>query len=135
VATVDRFPDTPAQQRSPDTLGPDVAAGNHVIIDYGKGRYGMFAHIKPGTVAVRKGQRVRANTVIGRVGSSGNSDAPHLHFHLTNRPSPLAADGLPYEYARFGLEGTVVDDEIAPLPARQSHARQLPLDKTIVRFP
>lgn len=135
VTAVDRYEDTPPLQRSTDTVSPTTAAGNHVIIDFGHGRYGLYAHIKPGTVAVKAGDHVRPGQVIGRVGSSGNSDAPHLHFHLTDRPSPLAADGLPYVHRRFALEGRVVDDELRYLDAARERRDELPLDMTVVRFP
>jgi murein DD-endopeptidase MepM/ murein hydrolase activator NlpD len=42
--------------------------------------FGVFAHLAPGTVSVTTGQEVRAGEVIGRVGHTGNSTAPHLHF-------------------------------------------------------
>lgn len=135
VVAVDRYEDTPPLQRSTDTVSPTTAAGNHVIVDFGHGRYGLYAHIKPGTVKVRRGDRVKAGQVIGEVGSSGNSDAPHLHFHLTDRPSPLAADGLPYVHRRFALEGRAVDDELVFRERPRELRDALPLDMTVVRFP
>lgn len=134
VATSDGQPDTPALTRTNATSTPGLAAGNHVIVDIG-GLYVLYAHIKPGTVAVKPGDRVRKGQVIGRVGSSGNSDAPHLHIHVTNRPSPLAADGRPYVFERFALEGQVVDDEVRWLPSPSPRRAELPLDMTVVSFP
>jgi murein DD-endopeptidase MepM/ murein hydrolase activator NlpD len=53
------------------------------------------AHLKPGSVAVRVGDRVRQGQRLGLLGNSGNTDFPHLHFQLTNGASPAASDGLP----------------------------------------
>jgi hypothetical protein len=39
--------------------------------------------------------------VLGLLGNSGNTDAPHLHFHVMDGPAPLASNGLPYEFASF----------------------------------
>ena len=73
--------------------------GNSVILDLGDGVYAVFAHMRRGSVRVRKGDRVRVGDVLGEVGNSGNSSEPHLHFHLMDRPRPLAAEGLPFAFA------------------------------------
>jgi Peptidase family M23 len=65
--------------------------GNSVSLDLGGGRFAHYAHLQPGTLAVRVGDRVRRGQVLGRVGNSGSSDAPHLHFQLTDGPDPLAS--------------------------------------------
>lgn len=136
VRAVDRFPDTPPGERTDETVTPRRAAGNHVIIRHGPGRFALYAHIKPGTVKVKPGQRVRAGQVIGRVGSSGNSDAPHLHFHLADRPSPLAAEGVPYRYRRYRLQGRVNDaDEVVWFARERKRRASLPLGDTVAAFP
>ena len=56
--------------------------GHHVVIRHAGGR-SLAAHLS--SIRVRKGQRVRPGQVIGRVGSTGNSTGPHLHFVLTKR--------------------------------------------------
>ncbi|QFG21501.1 M23 family metallopeptidase [Actinomadura sp. WMMB 499] len=73
--------------------------GNHVILDLGDGVYGVFAHLKRGTVRVRRGDRVTAGQVLGDCGNSGNSSEPHLHFHLMDRRRPAMASGLPFTFA------------------------------------
>ncbi|TDB86161.1 M23 family metallopeptidase [Actinomadura sp. KC216] len=80
--------------------------GNSVVLDLGDGVYALFAHLRHGSVRVRKGDRVRAGDVIGQVGNSGNSSEPHLHFHLMDRPRPMAAAGVPFAF-RYESDGEV----------------------------
>jgi hypothetical protein len=84
-------------------LDPVRLAGNHVITATG-GTYALYAHLAPGSVAVTSGQRVRAGQVLGRVGHSGNSTAPHLHFQLMDSPDPLQAKGVPCAFAAYLVE-------------------------------
>ncbi|SNR25799.1 M23 family metallopeptidase [Actinomadura mexicana] len=72
--------------------------GNSVTLDLGDGVYAVFAHLRRGSPRVSKGDRVRAGDVLGEVGNSGNSSEPHLHFHLMDRPRPMAAAGLPFAF-------------------------------------
>lgn len=62
--------------------GIDAAQGNYVIIDHRNGEYSVYAHLKPGSIRVKVGDRVGARDSIAAVGSSGNSTEPHLHFQI-----------------------------------------------------
>jgi len=53
---------------------------NYVIIHHGNTHYTWYWHLRKGSVAVVVGQPVTAGTQIGQVGSSGHSEAPHVHF-------------------------------------------------------
>ena len=81
-------------------LDPARLAGNHVIIG-AEQTYALYAHLAPGSVAVRRGQQVRAGQMIGRVGHTGNSTAPHLHFQLMDSADPLTARGIPCAFAEY----------------------------------
>ena len=54
--------------------------GNHVIIDHGYGYKTLYAHMEK--YSVKKGQKVKRGEVIGYVGSTGTSVAPHLHYEV-----------------------------------------------------
>jgi murein DD-endopeptidase MepM/ murein hydrolase activator NlpD len=61
----------------------------------------------PRSLAVKPGQIVRSGDVLGRVGHTGNSTAPHLHFQLMDSPDLMRAKGVPcafrsYEVMRNG---------------------------------
>jgi hypothetical protein len=105
ITAVDRFPNQIPNHPRPVTLRE--ADGNHVTIALGHGRYAFYAHLLPGSVRVRRGQRVRAGQLIGKLGNSGSSTGPHLHFHVMDGPSPLASDGLPFVFKRFRLVGRI----------------------------
>jgi len=82
--------------------GTSGIAGNYVMIDHGTGEYTLYAHMQPGSVRVHPGDQVKAGDVIGRLGSSGNSTEPHLHFQLCDRPDPLMCAGIPITFS--GIE-------------------------------
>jgi hypothetical protein len=90
----------------PSKRGFAPVAGNHVIVrmDANPVIHAAYAHLAPGTVAVEAGQAVHAGDPIGRVGHTGNSTAPHLHFQLMDGPDPLQAGGVPCAFRAYEAE-------------------------------
>jgi hypothetical protein len=74
--------------------------GNHVILRAGT-VFAGFAHLAPGTVAVATGERVRTGDLLGRVGHTGNSTSPHLHFQLMDTADLTNAKGLPCAFRAY----------------------------------
>lgn len=85
-----------------DVISSDRGRGNQVIIKHEGGYVTKYAHL--GDILVRKFQPVKQNTVIGRVGNSGLSFAPHLHYEVILNGEVMDpvnfffADLSPYEY-------------------------------------
>jgi hypothetical protein len=146
VSIIDGEPEqTPGNY--PTNIPLDKADGNCVILDLGGHRYALYAHMQPGSIKVRSGEKVHLGQVIGLVGDTGNSIVPHLHFQVTDGPSSLSSNGLPYEISEFQVTGatagTKAFDEAesngTPLPVTPvvpprvvKHA--MPLDQLIISF-
>jgi murein DD-endopeptidase len=97
----------PTSEAKAVPINLETASGNYVIIDLGGGRFVFYAHLKPGSLRVHVGDHVKEGQTIALLGNSGNADAPHLHFQVMDRNSTLAAEGLPYVFRRFTVEGTL----------------------------
>ena len=104
VAARDDVAETELASEHPDHPLED-ATGNYVAIDIGSGRVAFFEHLKPGSVRVQAGDRVRQGQVVGALGFTGQSTGPHLHFHVADRNSPLGAEGVPFVIDEFELLG------------------------------
>src|SRR6266513_4963426 len=84
--------------------GMTSVTGNYVMIDHGKSEYSFYAHLQPGSVRIHKGDRVKAGDVIGKLGSSGNSTEPHLHFHVCDKADSLMSAGLPVNFSNVTIQ-------------------------------
>ena len=114
----------------------ETVAGNHVILDLGNGNFAFYAHLIPGSELVKVGDRVSAGQVIGRLGNSGNSTGPHLHFHLGDSPTPLASEGVPFvvdEYWDLGATSVIFEAWTASGPP-VAKRRELPFENHVIRF-
>ncbi|MFJ3328330.1 M23 family metallopeptidase [Streptomyces griseus] len=101
-------------------IGVHRVIGNHVVLDLGDSTYAVYAHLQRGSLRVRPGDRVRAGQRLGRVGNSGNTTEPHLHFHLMDGPDPDSARGVPFTWRGVGVpangETFTVGEQAAPAP-------------------
>ncbi len=84
--------------------GLTAIAGNYVMIDHGKNEYSLYAHLQPGSVRVHVGDQVKTGDVLGKLGSSGNSTEPHLHFHVCDKPDPLMCAGIPVNFSNITIQ-------------------------------
>lgn len=100
VVATDGFPDN--RPRTDEGFAPALeitmhsVGGNVVTLDLGDGLFASYAHLQPGSVKVRVGDRVSRGQALGAIGNSGDSRWPHLHFQVTDGPSLLGSEGLPY---------------------------------------
>lgn len=143
VGTEDGLPEQ-VPGKLPDDATIQMAAGNHVVVDIGQGRFAFYAHMQPGSLKVKVGDKVTTGQVLGVLGNTGNTDTPHLHFHVMDGPSPLVANGLPYAFTSFTGEGRLTDEQplftggavtIDKDALSGPHENEMPLYDQVVSFP
>ncbi len=147
VSTLNSLDDqTPGSLPDPKTINIENVDGNHVVLDLGGGIYAFYAHMQKGSVAVAIGEHVKRGQVLGKLGNTGNTSAPHLHFHLMNGPSVLGSSGIPYVIDSFVYDGQVSAEKFAKatslegswtgdkLPIPVERHDQFPMDLAIVNF-
>ncbi|MCP4164909.1 MAG: M23 family metallopeptidase [Chloroflexi bacterium] len=93
---------------------PHLITGNAVVIGHGQGECSYFGHLRQGSLAVAEGDYVKRGKVIARVGNSGVSQGPHLHYHLQTGPNLFVDQGLPVQFSHFGMTGDRVDCSAIP---------------------
>jgi murein DD-endopeptidase MepM/ murein hydrolase activator NlpD len=114
----------------------ETVGGNHVIIDIGGGRFAFYAHLKPGAIRVKVGDTVKKGQVIGLVGNTGNSNKPHLHFHISDGNSPLGSEGVPYGLDSFEIVGRCKTFNVGcTRETPKTRHGEIPLEHVLVRFP
>jgi hypothetical protein len=137
----DNIPTTP-ERAVPMTL--ETISGNYVLLDLGAGRFALYAHLQDRSLKVEVGTRVRRQQVLGLVGNSGNSDAPHLHIHIADAPSAVGAEGLPFVFGSYKNQGRAESlDHLlegkawsSPPGRRDVDCRmEMPLENDVVGFP
>jgi hypothetical protein len=131
---------------APVGITPANADGNGVILRLRDGRFVFYAHMIPGSLMVKVGDRVTRGQKLGLLGNSGNSTAPHLHLHVMDRNALLGGNGLPYLFDNFDITGKVASTEAFDQaeatgdPARMGPVRtgvrhdELPLDQVLVTW-
>jgi murein DD-endopeptidase len=88
------------------------APGNTIVLQLDDRRFAVYEHLKPGSVRVSVGSRVRRGQTIAALGFTGDSTVPHLHLDVADGPEPLNAEGLPFVCTQFSMIGqyTHVED-------------------------
>jgi hypothetical protein len=147
VSTLNTLDDQiPGTLPDPKTITVQNVDGNHVVLDIGNGFFAFYAHMQKGSVTVRPGDQVKRGQVLGKLGNSGNTSAPHLHFHIMSGPSVLGSNGLPYVIDRFQLAGQISKEQFAAAEGVEGNwgqglfaepslrQKQFPLDLAVVDF-
>jgi murein DD-endopeptidase MepM/ murein hydrolase activator NlpD len=133
----------PTSDKKAVPINLETVGGNYIILDLGGGNYAFYAHLQPKSIRVKVGDHVRRGQVLALLGNSGNSDAPHLHFHVTNGNSPLGAEGVPYVLEWFEVQGILPSKKLLveggwkPQPSAKTDQRRLeiPIENAVVNFP
>jgi len=105
VATEGAQPDNRQFDQGKLATQPWVLFGNYVLLDYGQGRFGVYAHLQQGSVRPKVGVRVHRGDAIARIGASGSAMFPHLHYQVQDGPT-LQAEGLPSYFENLRAPGT-----------------------------
>jgi murein DD-endopeptidase MepM/ murein hydrolase activator NlpD len=134
----------PGSLPDPKTMNIGNVDGNHIVLDIGGGVYAFYAHLQRGSLTVKPGDHVKASQVLAKLGNTGNSSAPHLHFHLMQSPSVLCSNGIPYTMDAFDGAGNInlhsADEQDMSADFSKNfrpatHRRdQYPLDMDIINF-
>jgi Peptidase family M23 len=106
-ATFDGLPNQTPNTPVTGLRGPRDYSGNHVSLQISPGVWAVYAHLQPGSITVKTGQQVRKGQVIGKLGNSGNSSGPHLHFQLSDGPEITTSNSLPFSLNSYWLAGSV----------------------------
>src|SRR5579883_104819 len=142
VQTQDGIPENvPNSDKFAVDLNQKTLPGNYIIIDLGSGKYAGYAHLIPGSLKVKIGDRVARNQVIAKLGNSGNSSEPHLHFQVTNTSSFLESDGVPYGFDHFTAHPSqLITDANGSMKITvnnepfKEYTNQLVLENTLMNF-
>ena len=103
------------QDGKPETT-PNVAmipetkedyGGNHVILEIAPNVFALYVHLHPGSLTVKVGEVVKAGATLAKIGNTGPSMGPHLHFGLSDKPDFFAGRSLPFVFDSFTLVGAV----------------------------
>ncbi len=84
---------------------PRRTLGNSVAVSHGNGEFSYYGCLQQASLAVHEGQVIKRGALLGKVGNSGVSPGPHLHFHLADGPHPFIDQGLPVLFSHFWAGG------------------------------
>lgn len=126
------------------------ATGNVVYIQHEDGTIATYCHLVPNSLLVQVGDIVNTGQELGRLGNSGNSSLPHLHFHVLTNPmgkqlakysDGLFMESLPYTFTEFKKLGSLppghLDDEtITPFVSSMNkvYNNVLPSESDVIEF-
>jgi Peptidase family M23 len=132
-AAVDGVPENVPGSPPASPIPLDARCGNCIILGIGNGQFVTYAHLIPGSLTVGVGDQVKKGDVLGRVGNSGASSGPHLHFHVsqifdTQNASGLNGSALPFVFESFEL----LDSEGNSTGTR---TLAIPMNEAFIAFP
>jgi murein DD-endopeptidase MepM/ murein hydrolase activator NlpD len=100
-------------ENRPGKMNRLFVPGNAILLEHSSALYSLYAHLRPGTLRVRAGQRVKRGATLGLCGNSGNSSEPHLHFQLQSGPVANESWGIEalFERVRVTRDGSTQERE------------------------
>jgi len=92
------------RDNEPGNMNPFSAMGNVIVIKHSNRETSVLAHLKPGSIKVKVGERVKTRQHLGICGNSGNSSEPHLHYHLQDNSIIQAGEGIKCFFQKVKVE-------------------------------
>lgn len=139
VSTRDGKPDmTPNVLMKPETN--EDYGGNHVILQITPNTFAIYGHLHPGSLTVKVGDVVKAGAPLAKIGNSGPSLGPHLHFSIADKPDFGTGRSLPFVFDSFTSVGSVdfdasKGDRLVILPNSRQVRSAYPLVGGIQNYP
>lgn len=139
VSVQDGKPDAPPNKAmTPKTLSD--FGGNQVMLEIAPKVYAVYAHLQPGSLRVKVGDTVKVGATLAKIGNTGPSLGPHLHFGLLNRPDLFTGRSLPFVIDSYTLAGRAdfkasQGDTVAITPESKQVRSVYPLYGSIQNFP
>jgi len=139
VSVQDGKPDaTPNKAMTPKTLSD--FGGNQVMLEIAPNVFAVYGHLQPGSLRVKVGDTVKVGAPLAKIGNTGPSLGPHLHFGLLNRPDLFTGRSLPFVIDSYTLAGTVdfkasQGDTLAVTSNSKQVRSVYPLHGSIQNFP
>lgn len=100
-------------------------AGNYIVMKHSNNVYLAFAHLQTGSVHVSVNDKVKRGELLGRIGHSGNSTSPHLHFQMMDSADFAHTKGLPFLFEKY---------EVYRNNTWKTVYHQIPSDQDRIRF-
>ncbi len=101
-----------------------TVTGNYIIIKCKDNVFAALCHLKTGSITVSIGESVKRGQMIGRIGHSGNSFAPHLHFQLMDSCNIAKANGLLCAFEEYNIfEDGIWKKVVNGIPTKKDRIR------------
>ena len=128
-------PNIPMKPATKDDYG-----GNHVILKIAPNVFALYEHLHPGSLTVKVGDVVKAGAPLAKIGNTGPSLGPHLHFSISDKPDFFAGRSLPFVFDSFTAVGAVdfnvsEGDRLVILPHSREVRSAYPLYGGIQNYP
>lgn len=104
VSICNCYPDTEIKKGRPVVCDCADVRGNHIIIKHKHGEYSLIAHILKDSFQVKEGDIVKQGQVLAKIGNSGNTNGPHIHFQIQDRLDSNSAIGIKIAFKNIQIK-------------------------------